>query len=103
MSLAEEITAGVQAQRLLDDPALQKAFDDVETAITRKWATSPVRDKDGQYELRVMLKLLESVKESLESAARNGKLAAHELQVQRDRESTVSKLRRSASAWLGNR
>lgn len=86
----EEIDLGVKAKRALDDPALTKAFADVEAAIMSTWAKSPIRDKDGQFELRLMMKLLGDVRANLERAVTDGKLA--ELQIQQ-RKSPIQKLR----------
>lgn len=93
MSLDEELRLGVEAQRLLDDPTLTKAFVDVETAIHHRWASSPVRDKDGQYELRLMLKLLGDLRANLEQAVADGKMAANELKITEQRQSPIQKLR----------
>ncbi len=81
MTLHEEIQAASEAKRLLQEPALVKAFADVEAAITQRWATSPLRDTEGQHELRLMLKLLGDVRASLEQAVSNGSFAANELKL----------------------
>lgn len=79
MKSEEVIASGTRAKRLLEDPDLSKAFDDVRLAIIEKWETTPLRDKEGAHELRLMLKLLADVRGSLELAVQNGKLAAAEL------------------------
>lgn len=84
MNLEEQLAAGSRAQRLLDDPILSKAFDDVRLAIIEKWESAPLRDREGAHELRLMLKLLADVKGSLELAVMNGKLAADELRIRND-------------------
>lgn len=93
MSLHSDIQRGTDAKRLLDDPALKQAFTDVENAIVQRWASSPIRDKDGQYELRLMMKLLGDVRVNLEQALTDGKLAAEELKVTEQRKSPFQKLR----------
>lgn len=97
MSLADEVRDGSLARRALDDPAIQKAFSDVEAAITQRWAVCPLRDKDGQYELRLMLKLLGDVRANLEQAVNAGKLAATELEItqEREKQSLFSRLKRA--------
>jgi hypothetical protein len=92
-TLFEDVRQGAEAQRVLDDPTIIKAFADVEAAIHAKWAASPLRDKDGQYELRLMLKLLGDVRANLERAVSDGKLAAQELQISEQRKSPIQKLR----------
>ncbi len=93
MSLHEQVRLGAEAKRALDDPALAKAFEDVEAAILNKWATSPLGDKDGQHELRLMLKLLGDLRANLEQAVNDGKLAANELKITEQRKSPLQKLR----------
>jgi hypothetical protein len=79
MSLEEQIVAGTRAQRLLEDPALVKAFDEVRAGIIERWESAPLRDTEGHHELKLMLRLLQDVRGNLELAVQNGKLAADEL------------------------
>lgn len=62
-----------KARRLLEDPVFQEAFAGVEKAIHEKWAGTPLRDKDGAHELRLMLKLLRDVRKNIERVAQEGK------------------------------
>lgn len=93
MSLQDDIQRGIDAKRILDDPALVKAFQDVEDAITQAWRTSPLRDKEGQLELRLMMKLLGDLRANLEQALVDGKLASEELKINEQRKSPIQKLR----------
>ena len=81
--LQADIDRGHKAQKLLDDPILDQAFRDVETAIHERWAECPLRDKEGAHELKLQLKLLSDVRANLERAVADGQLAAHELETQR--------------------
>lgn len=85
MSLDSDVYEGSKAEKLLNDEMLMKAFSDVEQAIVDKWKSSPIRDKEGAAELRLMVKLLNDVKANLELAVHNGKLAAEELRQQKDK------------------
>lgn len=85
MKPEEVIAAGNRALHLLEDPDLSKAFEDVRASIIERWESTPVRDKDGAHELKLMLKLLVDVRGSLELAVQNGKLAAVDLKT-RNRE-----------------
>jgi len=78
-----EITAGTRAQKLLDDEILSKAFADVRAAIIERWESAPIRDVEGQHELKLMLRILSDVRSNLELAVHNGKLAAEELRMQK--------------------
>lgn len=83
MGKETEITAGNRAQRLLEDEVLTKAFEDMRSAIIERWESSPVRDHEGQHELKLMLRILSDVRSNLELAVHNGKLAAEELRMQK--------------------
>ena len=83
MSTESDITAGNRAQRLLEDEILTKAFDDVRLAIIERWENAPIRDVEGQHELKLMLRILSDVRGNLELAVHNGKLVAEELRMQK--------------------
>lgn len=76
MTDAEMVRRGERAKRLLEDEMLAGALDAVHGAIVRKWEETPLRDRDGAHELRLMLKLLKDVRVNLETAVRDGKLSA---------------------------
>jgi len=82
MTKEAEITSGTRAQRLLEDEVLTKAFADVRSAIIERWESAPIRDTEGQHELKLMLRILSDVRGNLELAVHNGKLAAEELRMQ---------------------
>lgn len=79
MSLPADVDRGARAQRLLEDPIFDGAFKAVEQAIHEQWAASPIRDHEGQHELRLMLNLLRDVRASLEQTMTDGKIAVEEL------------------------
>lgn len=80
MNIEHDLERAVKAEKLLADPTLAQAFDDVRQAIIGQWEACPVRDHEGQHELKLMLKLLSDVRANLEQAVMDGKLAAHELE-----------------------
>ena len=84
--LRADLERGVKAEKLLNDSMLAEAFDLVRQAIHEKWEGSPMRDRDGAHELKLMLKLLGDVRANLEQAVTDGKLAAAELKQQARRE-----------------
>ena len=83
MTKEAEIFAGNRAQRLLEDEILTKAFTDVRAAIIERWEAAPIRDVEGQHELKLMLRIVSDVRSNLELAVMNGKLAAEELRMQK--------------------
>lgn len=80
MSVEKEATEGVNAERLLSE--LRPYIDMVKDAIVQKWESSPVGDKEGQHELRLMRKLLGDVEANIKTAIETGKLAR--IQIERD-------------------
>ena len=80
MSLEQEAGQGLQAERLLEDLSPYLAM--VREAIVQKWESSPVGDKEGQHELRLMRKLLGDVEANIKTAIETGKLAR--IQIERD-------------------
>ena len=82
MSLDEEIQRGAIAQQVIDNPAYQDAWKAVSDGIIDAWRTCPIRDKEGQGELKLMLKLLTDVQRNLEAVMSTGKMA--EIQIERE-------------------
>lgn len=77
--LIKESSRGKQAEAWLKDPITLESFDTVRTGILEKWEASPLEDKEGQYALRLMLKLLDDVKRNVEHVAFTGKMAGEQL------------------------
>lgn len=79
-----EIRKGSNAEQLLENEAFKDACESLRKAIIDRWATSPVADKDGQHELRLMMKLLDDLLGNLRVAVSNGKFAENELTIKRN-------------------
>ena len=79
MSIEHDLERGSRAKAILDNPAFAEAFENVRQAIYEAWATSPIRDHEGQHELKLQLKSLSDVRANLERALADGKIAAAEL------------------------
>ena len=88
MSLEQEAGQGLQAERLLEDLSPYLAM--VREAIVQKWESSPVGDKEGQHELRLMRKLLGDVEANIKTAIETGKLA----RIQIEQESMLDKAKK---------
>lgn len=80
MDLDEQSRQGHDAQRVWNEPSLKKARESVREAIMQRWASSPVADKEGQHELRLMLKLLDDLEGNLQRAIQDGKIADIEIE-----------------------
>lgn len=78
MTEEERMERASKAAVLLANPMLTDGFDLVRKSIVEKWEQSPIRDKEGQHELKLMLKLLSDVRAALEQAVNDGKVIAFE-------------------------
>jgi hypothetical protein len=79
MSIENDLERGQRAQAVLNNPAFTDAFEMVKQAIVEAWSVAPIRDREGQHELKLQLKLLGDVRANLERALADGKMAAESL------------------------
>jgi hypothetical protein len=86
MSLQTELRRGEQARQLQQNELYNEAFDTVRQAIIDKWIQCPVRDREGQHELKLMLKLLGEVTGFVDQVLQTGKMAEIQLQNERQME-----------------
>lgn len=77
--LLSDMERGAKAEKLLKDPFLTEAFAAVKAALHESIDECPLRDTDGLVTLRLQLKALQNVRSYLESALRDGKLAAEQI------------------------
>lgn len=83
MSLEKDAEVGRQAEMLLDNPIYRDSMFAVRDAIITAWQASPIRDTEGQHELRLMLKLLGDLEANIKRVAETGKLA--KLQIEQEK------------------
>lgn len=93
MTSEKEAEKGRQAELLLDNPIYQESIEAVRDGIFSAWAASPVRDVEGQHELKLMLKLLNDLTANIKVVAETGKMA--KLQIERSRLELVKR----AASW----
>lgn len=93
MNLADQKERGQKADKLLSDPLFAESFADARQVILDAWEATPIRDRDGAHELKLMLKLLSDVRAILERVIMDGKLAAAELDIQKRRDLSLTKFR----------
>ncbi len=55
----------------------------VRDGIIEKWEAAPIRDIDGQHELKLMLKLLGDLQNNIKNFVDSGKLAKIEIEEDR--------------------
>jgi hypothetical protein len=80
MNLQADLEKGSRADQLIKSQAYQDAYNGVRQAILDTWANSPIRDAEGQHELRLMLKLLDDLNGHLVSMLNTGKLASKQIE-----------------------
>lgn len=93
MSLEDDRTRGQKADKLISDPLFAESFTEARQVILDAWEATPIRDRDGAHELKLMLKLLSDVRAILERAIMDGKLAAAELVNQERRDLSPAQFR----------
>jgi ABC-type siderophore export system fused ATPase/permease subunit len=90
VNVYEEDARGRQANELLENSMFREAVDTLRQSLVDKWLASPIRDIEGQHELRLMAKLLGDIEGYIANIAKTGKMAA----IQLERESKVAELKK---------
>lgn len=90
MSTQTELERGHKATMLLENEIYRECVGKLRESIVEAWANSPIRDIDGQHELKLMLKLLDDLQTNIKTIADTGKLA----QLQIERESAIKRVAR---------
>ena len=83
--LSADAARGARAKAVLESDIYREAHASVRQALLDKWEASPIRDVEGQHELKLMLKLLREVEKFMQEAVTSGKLA----EIQLERENTL--------------
>jgi len=90
LNVYEEDARGRQATELLENAMFREAVDTLKQSLVDKWMSSPIRDIEGQHELRLMAKLLGDIEGYISNIAKTGKMAA----IQLEREQKVERLKK---------
>lgn len=96
-NLSREIDRGARAQVILNDELFKESMEIVEKAIVDRWRESPIGDKDGQHELRLMLKAFNDFRKNLEEVMNTGNLANLQRRQEIEKESKIKKFFRSGT------
>jgi hypothetical protein len=83
MGLESESQRGNEAKSLLDNPLYQECVQSLREAIISKWRSTPIRDREGAHELKLMDKLLSDIEQYFKTIAETGKIA--DIQIERER------------------
>lgn len=79
MTDAEILSRANRARDLLDNQEFENAVQAVRQALLDRFEECPIRDKEGQHEIKLMLKLLGDVKANLQSVVDSGKVVTHRI------------------------
>ena len=90
MNLTEESQRGEHAELLLENKMFKEAFETLRAGLLTAIEDAPDIDKEGVYELKLMLRLLKDVKAHISNIANTGKLAKLQL-VQEQKLSRLNK------------
>lgn len=93
-NLSEEVQRGHAARGWLENPIYKEAVERVRAVIVERWQDAPIRDKEGQHELKVMLHVLDQVVKHVETVAQTGDLAAKQLEAQLEQERRLKRMKR---------
>ena len=89
MNLHTESQRGHTAKQLLENDIYKETFTLLRESIIQKWRDCPIRDKDGQHELKLMDKILSDIERHIKQVAETGKLA----DIQLEQEAKVEKIK----------
>jgi uncharacterized protein YkwD len=81
-TLEQRVYDGAKAREVLENEAFAQAFEDIRQEYTKAWMKSPEHDAQGREHHYQMLKLTEKLKEKLEAALSDGKMASLTLEHQ---------------------
>ncbi len=79
VSLEDEVLEGDRARTLLEDPTLNKMFDDLQKQYMAAWASSETKDQDGRERLFHAINVLSDIRVHLRVMADSGHLAQEHL------------------------
>ena len=91
MNIQQEIQAGFNAQKLYENEQFKAAFNQIRAGIIEKWRSCPIRDIEGQHELKLMDKLLNDLEGYFKTVIDSGKMA----EIQLENEKKVAKLKKA--------
>ena len=83
IKLLKEAERGAKAKSVYEDSFVQEALQAIDGGILDAWKKSPVRDQEGQVQLRLLYKCLHDFKAYFLDAMTTGKMAEVQLKHER--------------------
>lgn len=74
-----QIHRAAKAQALLSDQELTAAFATVRDNLLHRFEACPIQDRDQQHEIKLMLKLLQAVRDNLTAVVNTGKVIEYRI------------------------
>ena len=78
-NLEKQVSRGERARQLLENSVLPEAFAAIKEVYTKALVEAPIRDIEGIQKLKIMIGLVDKLKETLETFVNDGKVAVKEL------------------------
>lgn len=78
--IEKTLDRAMQAKALLDNPVYIESFSTLRETLHNAWENAPVRDVEGQHELKLMLKLLGDLERNIKRIVDDGKIAQIEIE-----------------------
>ena len=78
--IEKTLDRAMQAKALLDNPVYTESFSLLRETLHNAWENAPVRDVEGQHELKLMLKLLGDLERNIKRIVDDGKIAQIEIE-----------------------
>jgi len=78
--LTKDIDRANLATQLLDNAVYKESILLLRETLHKAWETAPIRDVEGQHELKLMLKLLNDLENNIKRVVDNGKIAQIEIE-----------------------
>lgn len=101
MSLEAELSKGLRAKQFIESEIYKDAFHKVRQGILDTWAESPIRDTEGQHELRLMLKLMDDINSNIVSMINTGKMAEKQIEQESKAKELAKKALNGLSSMIG--
>ena len=83
MKLLDESERGFEASKLLENKIFTESINNLRESIIDKWRSCPIRDREGQHELKLMDKVLSDIVGYIKQVADTGKMADIQLEQER--------------------
>lgn len=93
MNLIQKSAKGDKAESLLNNEIFRESITNLRQAITQKWQSCDVKDKESAHELLIMIKLIDGLEQNIKSFVVDGKKAKFEIEQHRKQEESKKRFK----------